>query len=200
MPMLPVTASTSGSVNGYAQAFQDALTDVGNALGQAGVTDDDDELVTTQPRHRIAVADAGFQPPGHLDQQLVPHIVAETVVDRLEMVEIDEQKGYAMIVPAGDRDSLLDPFRQQQAVGQSGQRVVIGLMLDLLVLAMQIGDIVEDRHIAAGPPGGIEHLGDRRPFKEDLAILAAVPDLPLPIAFVLQIAPQNIGEILTLHA
>ena len=66
------------------------MTDVGNALRYAGITDDDDELVTSQPRHRVTVADAGFKPPRDLDQQLVPHIVTETIVDRLEMVEIDE--------------------------------------------------------------------------------------------------------------
>ena len=48
----------------------------------------------------VAVADAGAQAPGHLDQQLVAGAVAERVVDDLEAVEVDQQQRDLVLQPA----------------------------------------------------------------------------------------------------
>jgi hypothetical protein len=56
---------------------------------------------------------------------LVTHSVPESVVDALEVVEVDEHHG--------DRDALIqgpaDLLCEQRAVRQTGQRIVVGLMV-----------------------------------------------------------------------
>ncbi len=50
------------------------------------------ELVATQPGQRVAAADRAGKPFGDQAQQLVAGGVAERVVDRLEAVEVEQQK------------------------------------------------------------------------------------------------------------
>ena len=65
--------------------------------------------------------------------------MAERVVDRLEIVEVDEE----------DRDSRRSAelssaartsLAEQRAVGQPGQRIVVGLVVQLLLQIAQLGD------------------------------------------------------------
>ncbi len=48
------------------------------------------ELVAPQPGDGVVTPGAGLQPFGHLHQQLVADAVAQTVVDGLEVVEVEE--------------------------------------------------------------------------------------------------------------
>jgi hypothetical protein len=52
--------------------------------------------------------------------------VTERVVDRLEVVEVQEEQRQARLVPLCRRDRLAEPMKQQHAVGQFGQRVELG--------------------------------------------------------------------------
>ena len=49
------------------------------------------EFVAAQPCHDVVRADAGAQPPAHLDQHLVAGVVAQDVVDFLEVVQVQQQ-------------------------------------------------------------------------------------------------------------
>ena len=51
----------------------------------------DDEFVATQSRNRIAKPHIVLDPPRHFHQQLVADIVAARVVERFEVVEVEEQ-------------------------------------------------------------------------------------------------------------
>ncbi len=70
------------------------------------------------------------QPAGHVAQQLVAGLVAVVVVDQLEPVEVDEDQGRVRPGPLGPAAGLLDPLLEQQPVGQAGQRVVHGQVLE----------------------------------------------------------------------
>ena len=61
--------------------------------------------------------------------------MAERVVDRLEVVEIDEQGGKRSLVTAGAHYQLLDAIQDQSPVWQSGQRVVGGEERKLVLAA-----------------------------------------------------------------
>ena len=50
------------------------------------------KLISAQSRHRVGFADAGQNPPRHLLQQQIANVMAERVVQRLEVIEIDEQQ------------------------------------------------------------------------------------------------------------
>ena len=81
------------------------------------------ELVAAYPTNRVALAYRCHQASGHLDEQLVPDLVAERVVDLLEAVEIHEQHG--KIGPAAAlAHGVADPFQHRGPVHQPGQRVV----------------------------------------------------------------------------
>ena len=79
-------------------------------------------------------------------QQLVTDLVAEGVVERLEVVQVDQQQG---TFPAGARTGdhgLLQPVHKQPAVGQEGERVVKGEIIELFLLV----EVVDcERYIAS---------------------------------------------------
>jgi hypothetical protein len=122
------------------EASDDDLEHVVDAL-DTGL--DHREFVAAEPRDQIAVADAAPDPSRHRLQQLVADMVAERVVDALEFVDVDIEQGELLAA----RDLLQLAFHllaEQYAVGQVGERVVMGEMRDLLVRAPPLGDVVDD--------------------------------------------------------
>ena len=97
--------------------------------GLVEVLDDDHELVAAEPGQEVGVAQRGGERRAHALQELVADPVAERVVDVLEAVEVDEQHADAAAAALRLRDRLREPLVQQQAVGQSGQRVARGHVL-----------------------------------------------------------------------
>ena len=78
-------------------------------------------------------------------------MMAERVVDALELVDVDIEQGE--LLAAGDLLQLaFDLFAEQHAVRQVGQRVVMREMRDLFVGAPALGDIVDDVDDVAGSP------------------------------------------------
>ena len=77
------------------------------------------------------------------DHQLVAERVAETVVDHLEVVEVDEQhRDHAVAIAAGaERDR--HPFGEGRAVGQPRHRVVRGLVGEPVGQRLAVGDVFE---------------------------------------------------------
>jgi hypothetical protein len=57
-------------------------------------------------------------------QQLITDLVAQPVVDGLELVDVAEQEPDVVLTGAGQ--GLVDPLAQLGPVGQPGQRVVGG--------------------------------------------------------------------------
>ena len=112
-------------------------------LDVADVVDEDGELVAAEPRHGVADADAAFKPAGDPHQQFVAGHVAETVIDDLEAVEVEEENGELEPVrPLGARDRAAEPIREQGAVGQAGEDVVVRLMDKLLLGGLALGDVL----------------------------------------------------------
>ena len=66
----------------------------------------------------------------------------KAVVDQLEVVEIDERQAERSLVAVCERERLLQPVPQQVAVGEAGERVVIRLMLELVLVTLDLGDVV----------------------------------------------------------
>ena len=82
--------------------------------------------IAAKPRDLIAPAHCAAQSSGRFNQQLVPFVMTQGVIDHLEVVEVDEQG-------ADDVVSLRGPQRRGRLLGehgavrQPGQRVVQGL-------------------------------------------------------------------------
>ena len=101
----------------------------------------DDELVAAESGQHVALAQRRAQPLGHDLQQLVADLVAEAVVDRLEVVEVDEQHRH--LVDLGRRQPVVEEVHQVRAVGQPGQLVVAGRVPQLLGGAALLGDVLD---------------------------------------------------------
>jgi hypothetical protein len=96
-----------------------------------------DKLVTAQPRHRVALAQAALHAPSHLDQQLIPGRVAMTVVHFLEAVEVEIHERELTLVTTRTVHGLLQPVGQQHPIGQIGQRIEMCHALQHLFVAPQ---------------------------------------------------------------
>jgi hypothetical protein len=103
--------------------------------GPAAATrpDEDGELVPAEPGDQVAGAAHAPQPVRDDAQQLVAGGVAVAVVDRLEPVEVEHEDGEVLarrvVVGCGH---LLQALGEQVAVGQAGERVVVGLVGQVL--------------------------------------------------------------------
>ena len=138
---------------------------------------EDQELVAAEAPDGVArphqLGDAGRD----LLEEAIPGVVPETVVDRLEAIEVEEHHGDGVVVPAGPRERHVEPVREQRAIRQSGERVVqrpVG-QLELALLAL---DGVADRALKEVGVGGAldqEVLGPlvHRPDRQALVLLPA---------------------------
>ena len=91
----------------------------------------DHELVAAEARDDVGVAHGAAQPVGDRAQQLVAAGMAERVVDLLELVEVDEVHGARAVGARRFVTRARPSGRGRGAVGQSGQRIVAGQMIDL---------------------------------------------------------------------
>ena len=65
-----------------------------------------DELIAAKTREGILAADDLRQPVRHLDQHLVPLVMAEGVVDILEIIQVDEKDRQGQMIPRSPGNSL----------------------------------------------------------------------------------------------
>ena len=82
------------------------------------------ELIATQPRHHVRLADAATYALADFAQQQVAQVVAVAVVDALEAVQVEVQHGQPKVFALRGRQRLFQSFVEAVAVGQVGQRVV----------------------------------------------------------------------------
>jgi len=87
-----------------------------------GVLEQDRELVPTQSHQEVSATKALAQASTDLDQQLVPDVVAEVVVDRLEPVEVHHQQRLMLMLGVRQPHPCLQ--MQGPTVGQA--REVVG--------------------------------------------------------------------------
>ena len=151
-----------------AEGFEDALGDQLRPGRQRDPVGDDYELIAPQAPQRVGLADHALQSFGHRAEQLVAGPVAERVVDRLEGVEVDEQRRHRFLIQPRPGQRLLDPVEDQGPVRQPGERVVGGEEDQFLLAA---------REFLAGPLALVLE-GLAHPHQGDVE--AALDHLPRP--------------------
>ena len=134
----------------------------GHGLGRPGVAvaEDDGELVPAHPGHQVAVAQVPAQGKGDLDYEPVPRLVAEGVVDRLEVVQVhDEQRPPRPLLGTGPgvpRQLQLEPA----AVGQARQGVPGGQVSQRRLGTLVLSDVHHVDEDVLGPAARIaQHRG-----------------------------------------
>src|SRR5690348_14243180 len=68
--------------------------------------------------------------------------MAVAVVDELEPVEVEEEHRAVGSRPSGPCQQVLESVEDESAVRQAGEQVVHGCMLQLLLGALALGDVV----------------------------------------------------------
>ena len=103
----------------------------------------------SSPPSRAAVSPARRQLVSRsltIIEQRVAGGVAEAVVDRLEVVEVDEQDRELAAVALEPRRGVVDAVAEQRLVGEPGQRVVERLVRELVLQPAVFGDVAEAPH------------------------------------------------------
>ena len=120
---------------------------------------DDDELVATEAGHGIHGPHAAVQALCHFDQQQVADGVTVLVVERLEVVQVEQDQGTVQPAAFAAGLGLGQAVVEQAPVGELGEAVVIGELADLLLDAFALGDVAmhHDRPAAAGAEGRDGH-------------------------------------------
>ena len=97
------------------------------------------------------------EPLGHAPEELVARGVAEGVVHRLEVVEVDEGDGDAGAVATVATMGDGHPVLEQGAVGQARERVVQAAVLQLPLELALVGDVAELAEDEADTVGVLDH-------------------------------------------
>ncbi len=98
-----------------------------------GVADQHGEFVAGNAAQGAAGLQQAVEDVGDRLEQQVAGLLAVAVVDVLEFVEVDQQHGEPRAHGAGDFDLVQAAVAEQRAVGQAGQRVEQGKLLELQV-------------------------------------------------------------------
>ena len=148
MPMLTRACTTvSPSVNGSRERRRGAARAARQApSAPCGLLEEDGELVPAESGRGVVAAQARAEPARDLDEQLVAGCVTEAVVDRLEVVDIEEEQRQVGPVALRANERVLDAVGEQRAVRQTGEGVVERLVGEPLLELTTVGDVVRGDH------------------------------------------------------
>ena len=123
------------------ERVEDALGGLDRRLRVVHIFEQDRELVAAEAGGGVGGPDARGDALSDLEQDPVAGGVAEAVVDGLEVVEVDEQHSHPDAVAEGPRDRVADALVEQRPVGEVGDRIVEGLVGELLLERLALRDV-----------------------------------------------------------
>ncbi len=119
---------TAVDFDGMGKRAQETPRDADGILFIGEVRQDDGEFVAAHPAKRVIFAQTGFEPLADGAEEAVAGVVAEGVIDELEAVEVDEHEADIAMLAARDGNRLVKTVFEKGAVGQSGERIMAGLV------------------------------------------------------------------------
>ena len=146
---MPMLARTGSSWPSASTGWRRASTIRSAARSAAAGSAPSSTTTNSSPPSRATVspgADSRDQPLGDRDQQQVADLVPEGVVDHLEVVQVDQRHVDRAVAGRGQRG--LQPLVEEHPVGQLGQRVVGGAVVEPLE---QPAVLAEREHLPATP-------------------------------------------------
>ena len=153
-----------------AQFRHQLLRQARGAAAHVTVLDQDDELVATEARQQRIVAahlvDRITDAVSELLQHLVAGLVAQGVVDALEVVDVGEQQRQLAACATQHHQPVVQALAERQPVGQPGQRVGIG----------------HAPHVAVVPGDAVAHRAERAHQLADLVLALAHHALAVVVA------------------
>ena len=151
-------------------------------LGQMSVVlfgpmGDHHELVAAEAGDEVVFPDRTPQPSGQVAQQFVTGAMTEKIVDRLEAIQIDERHAQLVLAPGGTAQRFGKVRVEGGPIGQPGEAVAIGELLELVLHDPQTGDVMTGDHEPVDR-GIVEQIHDRQlERRRPLAVPMAEPHL-----------------------
>ena len=131
-----ISIPSISNVSSSANAMSSATTTASSRVRQA--RQHDAELVAAEPGDGVLGAEPLGDPSTDLLEELVARLVPERVVDLLEAVEVEQQRGRDRSVAQRLPRDLVEPVGEKRAVGEVGEDVVQRLVAVRGGLAAQI--------------------------------------------------------------
>ena len=133
------------------------------------------KFIPPEPRQSVDRSECFSEPSCDLQQKPVAHVVAQRIVQHLEVVEIDKKDGAPFFVSIGGDDGQIDPLVEKPSVGEGRQRIIVGQRSDRLLFgAAAPVDFGDQDHglLHEGVVHGEDRAGeDRRPVELPLGDL-----------------------------
>lgn len=144
----------SGMFAGLAQRLEQGLGLEASAGDIERLLREHDEFVATEAGDHVGRAERAGEPRRRLEKQFVAGIVAKRIVDRFEVVEIDQEQADRAACLGHDIERLLQTLLEEQAVRQAGQVVMRRLPPGAGLSRLAIGDVDDARDTASAPSIG----------------------------------------------
>ena len=130
-------------LEGRGQRGKDPLGDALRSR-RGRILDEEGELVATEAAGTVLGTQNASQPAGDEPQEPIADRVAEPVVHILEIVEVDEQDGEPVRGAGPPDERVREAVDEEDAVRETGQRIVEGLVPQLLLEILAVADVDED--------------------------------------------------------
>ena len=101
------------------------------------------KLISAQARHAVTFAHTVAQARGDLLEQLITYIVAQGVIQELEVVKIQEHQRAMLLQPCRIGHGVAHAVHQKAAVGQAGQGVVKRQSADFFFVLALLCDVAQ---------------------------------------------------------
>src|ERR1700735_1969390 len=116
-----------------AQILEQPVANISGIRCFCEIAQQDNELVAAFPCKRVDFPDGLVQPIADQLEKSISTFVTQTVIDRLEAIEVDPANSKQLALATGDGHRLPQAAFQQEPIGQPGQAVELRTMDDLLV-------------------------------------------------------------------
>ncbi len=124
-----------------AQRVHDALHHGDRARIVLRVLEQHRELVAAQPRDGVGRAHAREQPLRGDREQPVAHPVAQAVVHRLEVVDVEEDQRELLLVAPRERERVRHPVEEERAIRETGELIVERLVRELRLQRLAVAHV-----------------------------------------------------------
>ena len=148
------------------------------------------ELIPANTGNRVFLAHARHEALRDLKQQQVADIMAEVVVQILEIVQVDEKKSASLMLTGSRCKCLVDPIQQQPAIGQMSKVVIERQTLDFFRRRPLQGIVIDCGNKIGDDALIVFHRAERELLRKILAILARGPDFARPEARRIDVFPH----------
>ena len=123
------------------EQVEDPLREIGRVVAVRDILEQDGEFVAAEACGDVGAADVGVEATCDLDEHIVPGRMSQRIVDRLEVVEVEEDDGRRATRAPRTRHRLAHLLGEHGAVGEPGDGVVERLVRKFRLEALAFADV-----------------------------------------------------------